>query len=289
MLLKASITIYNQFMSKSLVSIIITTKNEELVIGRLLESIKKQEYKYIEIIVVDNNSTDKTKKISQKYTKKFFNKGPERSAQRNYGVNKAKGEYILILDADMELKKDLVAKCVKKISNDKKLGGVVIPEVSVAVNFWEEVKAFERSFYNKNGDSSVDAARFFKKKVFTKVNGYDETITGPEDWDLPERIKKEGYKISRVNTQIYHHEKIDNPIKLAQKKYYYALTSHRYLKKHNISPISPKTIYFLRPVFYKQPLRLVKNPILTIAMFIMFTFELIGGGLGFMTGKIKNL
>lgn len=53
-----------------LVSVIVTTKNEEEVIERLLKSIKNQTYKNIEIIVVDNGSSDKTKKDSKKVYQK---------------------------------------------------------------------------------------------------------------------------------------------------------------------------------------------------------------------------
>ncbi len=53
-----------------LVSVTITTKNEEKNIENCLKSILEQSYKNIEIIVVDNNSTDKTKEIALKYTQK---------------------------------------------------------------------------------------------------------------------------------------------------------------------------------------------------------------------------
>lgn len=271
------------------VSIIITTKNEERVIERLLVSIKKQNYKKTEIIVVDNASSDGTKKIARKFTKNVFNFGPERSSQRNFGVKKAKGEFLFILDADMELDRNVVRECVLLMKRNKKCGLITIPEVSVANTFWEKVKAFERSFYNKKGDTTTDAGRFFVRRAFEKVGGYDETITGPEDWDLPERILKAGYKQGRIRSKIFHYERVPNPLKLAKKKYYYALTSHRYLKKHDISAFSDKTIYFLRPVFYKNWKTLLSNPILTAAMFMMLTLEQIGGGLGYLVGKYKKL
>lgn len=63
------------------VSVILTTKNEEKHIGNCLKSVKKQAYPRdeIEIIVVDNNSTDKTKEIAKRYTDKVYNFCPERS------------------------------------------------------------------------------------------------------------------------------------------------------------------------------------------------------------------
>src|SRR3989304_9732791 len=86
-----------------LVSIIVTTKNESDVIERLLKSIKSQTHDNLEIIVVDNQSSDRTKEISKQYTRNVYDYGPERSAQRNFGARKAGGQYFLFLDADMEL------------------------------------------------------------------------------------------------------------------------------------------------------------------------------------------
>ena len=79
-------------MTQPLVSIVITTKNEEHNIENCLLSIKEQTYSNIEIILVDNNSNDKTIEIALNFTSKIFNKGLERSAQRNYGMNKLPAE-----------------------------------------------------------------------------------------------------------------------------------------------------------------------------------------------------
>jgi len=271
-----------------LVSVIITTKNEEDVIKRLLESIKNQSYKRIETILVDNNSTDETKNIAKRYSVSMFNYGPERSAQRNYGIKKAKGKLVMILDADMKLSKDVIKECVDEIDKDQSLAAIVIPEKSIGVLFWEKVKSFERSFYNLEGDIYTDAARFFRKKLIEEVGGYDETITGPEDWDLPETVEKRGYKISRIRSLIYHYERIPSIYKLIKKKFYYGLKSHRYLSKQKISIVSPKTIYLLRPVFYKNWKRLISHPILSTSMFILLFLELFAGGLGYSIGRIKN-
>lgn len=273
---------------KPLVSIIITTRNEEQVISSLLNSLKKQTYKKKEIIVVDNNSIDKTKKIAESHKTKVFNYGPERSSQRNYGAKKSKGQYLLFLDADMRLVPNVIEECVRVISKLKKPGGVVIPEKSIASNLWEKAKAFERSFYNQSGDSVTEAARFFPKKVFLKVGGYDESITGAEDWDLPETVQEYGYEISRINSLIYHKERITSVLSVAKKKYYYGLKAHKYLDKHHIPILGPKTVYFLRPTFYKQWKKLTKAPVLTLAMVVMLLFELIGGGLGYLVGRVSK-
>ena len=67
-----------------LVSIVITTRNSAQTLCTLLKSIKGQSYKSIEIIVVDNDSTDKTKEIAYRYTRKVYDKGPERFAPKKH-------------------------------------------------------------------------------------------------------------------------------------------------------------------------------------------------------------
>lgn len=270
------------------ISVIITTKNEGRNIGRCLKAIQKQTYKNFEIIVVDNNSSDDTQKIAGKYTKNVYSKGPERSSQRNFGAQKSHGKYLLFIDADMELSPNILAECMSHISSESNVGGIVIPEIAIGKNYFEKVKAFERSIYNESGDQFTDAARFFPKDVFEKVGGYDESITGPEDWDLPDSVRKKGYKILRISSTINHYEYIPSLFALFRKKYYYAKRAHRYLKKQNIQVVGPKTVYFLRPVFYKHWRKYISHPFLFFGMIILLTGELISGGLGFIEGKIKN-
>ena len=176
-------------MTHPLVSIVITTKNEEVNIENCLISITEQTYPNIEIIVVDNNSTDKTFEIALKFTDKVFNKGLERSTQRNYGMVKiACGKYVMFLDADMILGPKTAEACVLMIENGSWIA-LHIPEVVLGTKYFTRVRRFERSFYN---GTVVDGARFFKKSIFVKVGGFDETMSGPEDWDIDKKIKQIG-------------------------------------------------------------------------------------------------
>ncbi|MCK4821547.1 glycosyltransferase, partial [bacterium] len=113
----------------SKVSVIITTKNEEKHIENCLQAIKRQSYppEKIEIIVVDNKSTDATKEIAGQFTKNVYDFGPERSAQRNFGVSKSAGKYILYLDADMILSDNVIFECVEKCEKEN-LIALYIPE-----------------------------------------------------------------------------------------------------------------------------------------------------------------
>jgi len=173
-------------MIKPLVSVIIATYNEEKNIKTLLESCSDQNYKDLEILVVDSTrTTDKTSHIAKNFGVKVYKFGAERSVQRNYGVSKANGEYVLILDADMKLSASVVSECINSHSE-----AVVIPEKSYGESYWAKCKALERNSYI--GDPQIEAPRFFRKDIFIKAGGYNPQMISGEDWDLRERIKKLG-------------------------------------------------------------------------------------------------
>jgi len=211
------------------VSIVITTKNAENFIGDCLSAIKKQNFPQnkIEIIVVDNFSTDKTVKMAKKYTKNVFQKGPERSAQRNFGLNKAKGTYLLYLDADMTLSKNVISKCVKKIGKDPNMAGLYVSEIVTGNSYWSRVRRFERSFYDA---TVIDCVRFVRVSHFKAVGGFDTSLTGPEDWDFDKKIRKRG-KIDLITEPIYHNESEFNLKKYLTKKRYYSQSFETYIKK----------------------------------------------------------
>lgn len=174
-----------------LISIVITTKNEQINIENCLVSIKNQSYKNYEIIVVDNFSTDETKVIAQKYADKFYQIGPERSRQRNYGFNElASGEFGLYLDADMILAPNLLKQFVDNAGGG--VSGYFIEEIILGQSFFNKVRRFERFFYNT---TPIDAVRIFPLDKFKKVGGFDEQlfVSGSgEDWDLDLKLSSLG-------------------------------------------------------------------------------------------------
>lgn len=177
-------------MNEPLVSIVITTKNEENSIGRCLQSISQQTYSNIEVIVVDNHSSDKTRDISRQWTDKIHVKGPERSAQRNFGLlHAANGLYAAYFDADMIISSNLIENCVLHLQQQNQIGALYLPEVVLGCSFFARVRRYEREFYI---GTPVDAVRFFRRNDFIKVGGFDEVrlaSAGPEDWDLDKRLK----------------------------------------------------------------------------------------------------
>lgn len=212
-----------------IVSVVITTKNAENFIGECLRAIKRQNYPQnkIEIIVVDNFSIDKTAKIAQKYTKHVYQKGPERSAQRNFGFHIAKGKYLFYLDADMTIGPVVISKCVEKMAKDPKTSGLYVVEIVTGESYWSRVRRFERGFYDA---TVIDCVRFVRASDFHAVHGFDTTMTGPEDWDFDKKIRERG-KVALIKEPIYHDEAEFDLKKYLTKKEYYARSFEIYINK----------------------------------------------------------
>ena len=254
------------------VSVIITTRNEEKHIKNCLESIIKQTYPQdkIEVIVVDNASEDKTKEIAFKYTDKVFNFGPERSAQRNFGVRQAGGKYILYLDADMTLSESVIFEAVQECEKES-YAALYIPERIIGEGFWIKVRDFERSFYNA---TCIDAVRFVRKDKFQEIGGFDETLTGPEDWDFDRRISSSG-KTAVINACLYHNEDNFDLKKYVEKKLYYTRDFERYALKWGRQDrtikrqMGPGYRYF--GIFLEKGRfrRLFSHPFLSLAMYFL--------------------
>lgn len=249
-----------------LVSVIIPTKNEQTNIKRLLKSIKEQSYpkEKIEVIVVDNYSQDKTRKLAKKYTDKVFKKGNERSAQRNYGAKKSKGQILLFLDADMKLNPKTIEEVVEIIDNKKKVIAS-IPERGMGKTFWEKVLTLERSCYYSETD--MQAARAFPKKLFNSIKGYDTTMFAGEDWDITLRAINIGTRLYHTKTPICHYEKAKDLREIIKKDNYYVGNIHLFAKKHPKHFRRVASLRYRGGLFIKNYKLLIRYPVHTLALF----------------------
>jgi glycosyltransferase involved in cell wall biosynthesis len=259
--------------------VVIPTKNSGETIETCLKSLKKQTCPNIEVVVVDNHSSDGTKGVAEKFGAKFIESKVRRARARNLGVKESGGELILSLDSDMELTPKVIVECVNKVEEGYDL--LIIPEVSVGVGFWAKCKALEKSCYI--GDELIEASRFFKREAFEAVNGYDPELEFGEDWDLNQRISKAGYRIGRINSLIKHHEGTLSLWKTVKKKYQYGKTLEKYKRKHPNE--AKQQLGFIRSSFMKNWRKLAKNPIHTLGMLFMKTCEFEAASLGYLINK----
>jgi glycosyltransferase involved in cell wall biosynthesis len=269
---------------RPLVSVVVTTRNSADFLGRCLQSIRAQTYGAIESIVVDNGSTDATKEIAMRLADRVLDTGPERSAQRNLGAGAAAGQYLLIVDSDMELTPRVVEACVERVTADPAVKALIIPEESFGVGFWAQCKKLERSFYV--GVDWIEAARFFSRGVYEEAGGYDLDLTGPEDWELSQRVGRR-HRVERVDELILHNEGRLSLRKSLRKKYLYARTARAYLAGSGDGsalrhPAGPLARYRL---FMSQPGRLLRHPIVGLGMLLMKTGEY---GMGYLASARRG-
>ncbi|OYT42263.1 MAG: glycosyl transferase [Candidatus Aenigmarchaeota archaeon ex4484_224] len=192
------------------ISVIIPTLNEEKNIEECLLSIKNQNFeKPYEIIVSDSNSKDKTVEIAKNHANKIVvSRKRGIGYGRNLGAKYAEGRILVFVDADTRLNFDTISKLYEEFTQDKELVGltsIVLPyPISIS-------NLFLFSFYNVFVKTSILLKKpqipglfcAYRRDIFEKVNGFDESLKVLEDYDLSERISKYGKIKILENTFVY--------------------------------------------------------------------------------------
>lgn len=133
-------------------SIIIPVYNVEKYLKRTLDSIKKQTFSNYEVIIVNDGCTDDSMAIAKKYPYKIVNtKHNGVSAARNIGVKKAKGEYLVFIDSDDFIEKDLLKKLAENLENNPDLVRFQVQTIDDNKNI---KKYMEQPFFNKTGEEA---------------------------------------------------------------------------------------------------------------------------------------
>lgn len=265
-----------------LVSIVIPTRNAEQMISRCLSSLVRQTYSEIQLIVVDNDSKDRTREASESFTNHIYVYGPERGAQKNFGAVHCDGDAILFVDADMELSSEVVAECVEAL---RVYDVIMIPEVSLGNGFWNECIALERSCYV--GDNYTEAARCFRREVFEQLGGFDESLVASgDDMDLSQRARRRGYRLGRIKACIIHHEAPRTPKATLLKWRYYGRNMGRYIRKN------PREAFFqylpIRPAWLRHWRRLVVDPFHSLGFLLLKACQFVGVVVGQIEAAVRR-
>jgi glycosyltransferase involved in cell wall biosynthesis len=272
-----------------LVSIIIPTRNSIRTIKNAFISVQNQTYPNIETIVVDQESTDGTFEISKSFTKNilttkgdaFYSAPP---ISRNTGAKISNGKYLFHMDSDMELTHTVIYDCVNILENSPGILAVKIHEKDVGKGFWTRAKILERKCYI--GYDAIEAARFFRRDTFFKLDGYDEKLRSSEDWDLSKRVQKVG-EIATCPSFIKHHLGKLSYINQVKKKFNYGLTLDLFLKKHNFNMKSEFQMVFR--IVYLQNIKLfLKDPVGTLGFLILRPSELLAYLLGIIWSRVNK-
>jgi len=185
-----------------MISIIIPTYNEESVIEKTLQNLKKIDgIAETEIIVVDGRSSDRTVSIAKNYAN-VISSAKGKAIQLNAGARAASGDILFFVHADMTLPPNVLKVIEKKIVREVCDGGGFASEFSShnkkiktlgrLMNFRiiNKEQSDKKIFYGDNGI-------FVKKTVFEKLGGFRE-IPIMEDYDFSIRLKKE-YRVVKID------------------------------------------------------------------------------------------
>ena len=179
------------------ISVIIPTYNRKNTLPRAVESVLNQTYKPIEIIIVDDGSTDGTKEwFSEMYPLVHYiyqvNSGV--SSARNTGINSARGDWIALLDSDDEWLPDKLELQVKLLQNNAELRFCHTNEIwirnGVRINQRKKHQKYGGNIFKKCLDICriSPSSSLFHTSVIKDVGRFDESLDVCEDYDLWLRI-----------------------------------------------------------------------------------------------------
>jgi arabinofuranan 3-O-arabinosyltransferase len=154
----------------------------------------------------------------------------------------------------------------------------------VGEGFWANCRALEKLCYF--GDETIEAARVFERRAFESVDGYDEELEAGEDWDLNQRVKKEGFRVGRVYALIKHHEGKLTLWETARKKYRYGKTLAKYKRKHPDK--AKQQLRLIRPAFIRNRQKLLKDPLHAVGLIILKAWEALAIGIGYLKSESLN-
>ena len=195
------------------VSIIVPVYNVEAYLTKCLDSLVNQSLKDIEIIVVNDGSPDNSQKIINKYTQKYacvkgyIKENGGLSDARNYGLKKAHGEYILFVDSDDYIERQMVEKMYHHAIKNK-LDVVVCDTINVYPDGHEQVIKSNVDYADNNLENylispPMACIRLFKKDIFNKL-AFKKGIFY-EDLELTPKVVNITKKVGFLDEPLYYY------------------------------------------------------------------------------------
>lgn len=213
-------------MKECLVSIIVPVYNVEEYLEQCLSSILMQDYSNIEVLVIDDGSTDKSVNICDKYKEKdkrvrvFHVENGGVSAARNIGLNNANGEYIMFVDSDDYVLPDYVSSLVLDQQLDIVQGGFFYDNISGRIGRQSEEKIIDMEkyqgkfleFWEKNQFWTVWGCCYKKRIIDDNNLRFDVDMHYGEDTDFNTKYLVVSNKVGLTNKISYVHRKMQGTL-----------------------------------------------------------------------------
>ena len=258
-------------------SVVILSFNSANYINRCLDSVIESAAAVslsFEIYIIDNGSQDGSVNILNQYKAKhpdqihlkLFEHNTGTTVSRNYGLSRAQGRHILVLDSDAYINPEAIKHLIKELNNDHSLGMIVPKVIYSSGNFQKSTDVFPtlhnkflRFFFLKNTeqkehnqqptvpveiDYAISAFWLFPRRIIDEVGLLDENIFySPEDVDYCIRIRKHGYRIMYDPSVTIIHDAQEISRKKLNKFFFSHLKGLFYLfNKHNYGIIRKSPI-----------------------------------------------
>jgi glycosyltransferase involved in cell wall biosynthesis len=201
---------YHKNPSRPKISVVIPAFNEEKFIGKTLLSLLKQDFKDFEIIVVDNNSTDKTAKIAKKFGAILVSEKNQGVAfARQKGFLNAKGKIVASTDADTILPRNWLSRIFEEFEKDENLvafggscyfySGPIL--VRLASRYFLTLFLIFDKFFS-DGWNLMGCNMAIRKEAFFKIGGFNTNLKLNEESEISSRLRKVGKVILDPNFKV---------------------------------------------------------------------------------------
>jgi glycosyltransferase involved in cell wall biosynthesis len=234
-----------------LVSVIIPTYNRAAYLQKALQSVKEQTYQCLEIIVIDDGSTDDTGKMLENYGGQlsyFYQENRGISGARNAGIKRARGEFIAFLDSDDYWLPDKTAQQLALFKQHPEYGLVAARCASIRLDGsyreknrpgrsgWVLEDLFKANFIRTS-------AAMVKQECFKNIGLFDEELRECEEYDLWLRIAAQ-YPMGFINKSLAVY--VDNPAGVSTDSLTGRLYRLRVLEKKYLQDKIPANLYARR-------------------------------------------
>jgi glycosyltransferase involved in cell wall biosynthesis/radical SAM superfamily enzyme YgiQ (UPF0313 family) len=199
-----------------LVTVIMPVYNGANYIGEAIESVLIQNYPKLELVIVDDGSTDNTKEVVSRYKderiKYIYKENGGPSSARNYAIRKAEGQYIMPLDSDDMMAPNFITLHLQEFEKYPETD-LVYCDVLLIDGDGNPIKVMNKPEYQdrrhlikdlfRQGHPVIPFRLGIRKRVFDKIGLYDETLMIGEDYDMMRRFVKAGLKAHHLKGTLH--------------------------------------------------------------------------------------
>ena len=241
------------------VSVIVPAFNEQINSIRTIESLLQQNYPHLQVVFVDDGSTDNTYQTVSEYFKnnpkvlvvKKTNGG--KATALNYGISISTSDYVVCIDADTQLKYDAVTELMKKFTSADSIMqvGAVAGNVKVGnevnmITHWQSIEYITSQNFDRRAFDLLNcitvvpgAIGAFKKTAVLEAGGFTSD-TLAEDCDLTMRLHRKGYEVHNCATAISYTEAPETMKQFLKQRFRWSFGVMQSFWKHRDAVFNPR-------------------------------------------------